>query len=162
MVYAAGNNSYFGLEQADTMATILAYDTPKGPAIGIYENIFNSRALGVYKRFIGDDGAFVISEGKDNQIYRESRVPSKRWQKYIEASYLSNLSDMSEYKEKESGDLGIKETALQISYDIRDMGGISKVYNMTSHTACLYNFVESVRGEETLNYDAIESYKSEV
>ncbi len=161
-VYATGNNSYFGLEQADTMATILEYDTPKGPAIGIYENISNSRAIGVYERFIGDDGAFVISEGKDNQIYRESRVPSKRWQKYIDAGYLANLADMAEYKEKESGDSGIKETAPQISYDIKDMAGMDKVYNMNSHTAHLYNFVESVRGEETLNYDAIESYKSEV
>ena len=161
-VYAAGNNSYFGLEQADTMATILEYDTPKGPAIGIYENISNSRAIGVYERFIGDDGAFVISEGKDNQIYRESRVPARRWEKYVEAGYLSNLADMAEYKEKESGDSGIKETAPQISYDIKDMAGMSKVYNMAAHTAHLYNFVETVRGEETLNYDAIESYKSEV
>lgn len=161
-VYAAGNNSYFGLEQADTMATILEYDTPKGPAIGIYENISNSRAIGVYERFIGDDGAFVISEGKDNQIYRESRVPARRWEKYIEAGYLSNLADMAEYKEKESGDSGIKETAPQISYDIKDMAGMSKVYNMAAHTAHLYNFVETVRGEETLNYDAVESYKSEV
>ncbi len=161
-VYASGNNSYFGLEQADTMATILEYDTPKGPAIGIYENISNSRAVGVYERFIGDDGAFIISEGKDNKIYRESRVSSKRWKKYIDKGYLSNLADMQQYKEKESGDSGIKETAPQISYDIKDMNDMDKVYNLAAHTAHLYNFVESVRGEETLNYDAEESYKSEV
>lgn len=161
-VYAAGNNSYFGLEQADTMATILEYDTPKGPAIGIYENISNSRAVGVYERFIGDDGAFIISEGKDNKIYRESRVSSKRWKKYIDKGYLSNLADMQQYKEKESGDSGIKETAPQISYDIKEMNDMDKIYNLAAHTAHLYNFVESVRGEESLNYDAEESYKSEV
>lgn len=161
-VYASGNNSYFNLEQADTMATILEYDTPNGPAIGIYENISNSRAIGVYERFIGDKGAFVISEGKDNKIYRESSVEAEEWKKYVDAGYLSNLADMQEYKAKESGDSGIKETAPQISYDIKDMSGMDKVYNLASHTAHLYNFVESVREEESLNYDAIESYKSEV
>ena len=161
-VYAAGNNSYFGLEQADTMATILEYDTPKGPAIGIYENISNSRAVGVYERFIGDDGAFIISEGKDNKIYRESKVAAEGWKKYIDKGYISNLADMQQYKEKESGDSGIKETAPQISYDIKDMNDMDKVYNLAAHTAHLYNFVESVREEETLNYDAVESYKSEV
>lgn len=161
-VYASGNNSYFGFEQADTMATILEYDTPKGPAIGIYENISNSRAIGVYERFVGDDGAFIISEGKDNKIYRESRVSSKRWKKYIDKGYLANLADMEQYKAKEAGDSGIKETAPQISYDIKDMADMDKVYNLASHTAHLYNFVESVREEEKLNYDAVESYKSEV
>ena len=161
-VYAAGNNSYFNFEQADTMATILEYDTPNGPAIGIYENISNSRAIGVYERFIGDNGAFIISEGKDNKIYRESRVHSKKWQKYIEAGYISNLADMQKYKEKESGDSGIKETAPQISYDINKMNDMDKVYNLAAHTAHLYNFIETVREEEKLNYDAIKSYKSEV
>ncbi|WP_431127656.1 Gfo/Idh/MocA family protein [Flagellimonas flava] len=161
-VYAAGNNSYFNFEQADTMATILEYDTPKGPAIGIYENISNSRAIGVYERFIGDDGAFIISQGKDNKIFRESRVEAKQWQEYIDAGYISNLADMQKYKEKESGDSGIKETAPQISYDINEMKDMDKVYNLASHTAHLYNFIESVREEEKLNYDAITSYKSEV
>ncbi len=161
-VYAAGNNSYFGFEQADTMATILEYDTPNGPAIGIYENISNSRAIGVYERFVGDDGAFIISEGKDNKIYRESRVHSKAWQKYIDKGYISNLADMQKYKEKESGDSGIKETAPQISYDINEMKDMDKVYNLAAHTAHLYNFIETVREEEKLNYDAIKSYKSEV
>ncbi|MEL6655758.1 MAG: Gfo/Idh/MocA family oxidoreductase [Bacteroidota bacterium] len=161
-VYATGNNSYFKYEQADTMATILEYDTPKGPAIGIYENISNSRAIGVYERFIGDDGAFIISEGKDNKIYRESRVKAKRWQRYIDAGYISNLADMQKYREEEVGDSGIKETAPQISYDIKNMVDMDRVYNLQAHTAHLYNFVETVRGEETLNYDAITSYKSEV
>ncbi|MGX1928864.1 Gfo/Idh/MocA family protein [Flagellimonas sp. 2504JD4-2] len=161
-IYATGNNSYFNFEQADTMATILEYDTPNGPAIGVYENISNSRAIGVYERFIGDDGAFIISQGKNNKIYRESRVDGQRWQKYIDAGYITNLADMQKYKEKESGDSGIKETAPQISYDIDEMLDMDKVYNMASHTAHLYNFIESVRGEEKLNYDAITSYKSEV
>jgi len=161
-VYASGNNSYFGLEQADTMATILEYDTPKGPAIGIYENISNSRAKGVFESFIGDEGTFNIAEGDGNQIYRESSISADKWQKYIDKGYIANLADMQEYKEKEQGDSGIKATAPQISYDIKDMSGMKKVYNMQSHTAHLYNFVESVRGEETLNYDAIESYRSEV
>ena len=161
-VYATGNNSYFKHEQADTMATILEYDTPKGPAIGIYENISNSRAIGVYERFVGDDGAFIISEGKDNKIYRESRVKAKRWQRYINAGYISNLADMQKYQEEEAGDSGIIETAPQISYDIKNMVDMDRVYNLQSHTAHLYNFVETVRGEETLNYDAITSYKSEV
>ncbi len=161
-VYAAGNNSYFNFEQADTMATILEYDTPNGPAIGIYENISNSRAIGVYERFIGDEGAFIISEGKDNKIYRESKVKSNKWQKYIDRGYISNLADMQKYKEKEAGDSGIKETAPQISYNINEMNDMDKVYNLASHTAHLYNFIESVREEETLNYDAVESYKSEV
>ncbi len=161
-VYATGNNSYFGLEQADTMATILEYDTPNGPAIGIYENISNSRAIGVYERFIGDDGAFIISEGKDNKIYRESKVEAKAWQKYIDKGYISNLASMQKYKAKESGDSGIKETAPQISYDINKMKDMDKVYNLAAHTAHLYNFIETVREKETLNYDAITSYKSEV
>ncbi|MEM0932489.1 MAG: Gfo/Idh/MocA family oxidoreductase [Bacteroidota bacterium] len=161
-VYATGNNSYFNFEQADTMATILEYDTPKGPAIGIYENISNSRAIGVYERFIGDHGAFIISEGKDNKIYRESRVDSKAWEKYINAGYITNLADMQKYKAKESGDSGIKETAPQVSYDINEMKDMGKIYNLAAHTAHFYNFVESVREEEQLNYDAITSYKSEV
>ena len=161
-VYATGNNSYFNFEQADTMATILEYDTPKGPAIGIYENISNSRAIGVYERFIGDDGAFIISEGKDNKIYRESRVQAESWKKYIDKGYISNLADMQQYKEKESGDSGIKETAPQISYDINEMKDMGKVYNLNAHTAHLYNFVETVREEEQLNYDAEKSFKSEV
>ncbi|MBV6646160.1 MAG: Gfo/Idh/MocA family oxidoreductase [Cyclobacteriaceae bacterium] len=161
-VYATGNNSYFGFEQADTMATILEYDTPSGKAIGIYENISNSRAIGVYERFIGDDGAFIITEGKGNKIYRESRVPAEKWQKYIDKGYLSNMGDLMAYKSKEQGDSGIKETAPQVSYDIKDMADMDKVYNMASHTAHLYNFIESVRENETLNYDAEESYKSEV
>lgn len=161
-IYATGNNSYFNFEQADTMATILEYDTPNGPAIGIYENISNSRAIGVYERFIGDNGAFIISEGKDNKIYRESRVKSDVWQKYIDAGYISNMADMKKYKAKQSGDSGIMETAPQISYNINEMRDMDKVYNLPAHTAHLYNFIESVRGEETLNYDAETSYKSEV
>ena len=39
---------------------------------------------------------------------------------------------------------------------------MDKVYNLAAHTAHLYNFIESVREEEKLNYDAIKSYKSEV
>ena len=161
-IYATGNNSYFNFEQADTMATILEYETANGPAIGIYENISNSRAIGVYERFIGDNGAFIISEGKDNKIYRESRVEASSWDKYIEAGYISNLADMQKYKEKESGDSGIKETAPQVSYDINEMNDMDKVYNLAAHTAHFYNFIESVREEERLNYDAITSYKSEV
>ncbi|MEL7223107.1 MAG: Gfo/Idh/MocA family oxidoreductase, partial [Bacteroidota bacterium] len=161
-VYATGNNAYFGHEQADTMATILEYDTPNGPAIGMYENISNSRAVGVYERFIGDEGAFIISEGKDNKIYRESRVKAKQWKPYIDAGYIANLGDMQKYKAEESGDSGIKETAPQISYDIKEMNDMDKVYNLQAHTAHLYNFVETVRGEETLNYDAITAYKSEI
>ena len=161
-VYATGNNSYFGLEQADTMATILEYDTPGGPAIGIYENISNSRAIGVYERFIGDEGSMNISESTENKIFREASIPEEKWQKFVDKGYIANLADMKEYKEKELGDSGIKETAPQISYDIKDMSGMKKVYNLQAHTAHLYNFVESVREKETLNYDAIESYKSEV
>jgi len=161
-VYATGNNSYFKFEQADTMATILEYDTDNGPAIGIYENISNSRALGVYERFIGDQGAFSISEDKDNKIYRESKVPSDAWQKYVDAGYISNVGSMQKYKAKKSGDSGIMETAPQVSYDINEMNDMDKVYNMGAHSAHLYNFVEAVRGEETLNYDAITSYQSEV
>ena len=89
-VYATGNNSYFGFEQADTMATILEYETANGPAIGIYENISNSRAVGVYERFIGENGAFIISEGKDNKIYRESRVSAQDWKKYEDKGYISS------------------------------------------------------------------------
>jgi hypothetical protein len=54
------------------------------------------------------------------------------------------------------------ETAPQISYNINEMRDMDKVYNLPAHTAHLYNFIESVRGEETLNYDAETSYKSEV
>lgn len=161
-VYATGNNSYFGLEQADTMATILEYDTAAGPAIGIYENISNSRAMGVYERFIGDQGAFEISESSTNKIYRESSVKAEDWQTYIDKGYLLNQADVNKYKAKESGDSGIKETAPQISYDINEMKDMDRVYNLAAHTAHLYNFVETVRENETLNYNAIESYKSEV
>ena len=127
-VYATGNNAYFGHEQADTMATILEYDTPDGPAIGIYENISNSRAIGVYERFIGDQGAFIISEGKDNKIYRESAVKASKWQKYIDKGYIENEAGLQKYKAKEVGDSGIKETAPQISYQIdkiKDLDGKS-------------------------------------
>ncbi len=161
-VYASGNNSYFGFEQADTMATILEYDTPKGPAIGIYENISNSRAVGVYERFVGDKGAFVISEQKENKIYRESSVEASEWQKYIDKGYLNNLAGLNKYKAKESGDSGIKETAPQISYDINEIKDLEVIYNLPAHTAHLMNFVEAVKGNETLNYDAVEAYKSEV
>lgn len=161
-VYATGNNSYYGLEQADTMATILEYNTPSGKAIGIYENISHSRALGVFERFIGDNGAFVISEGKDNKIYRESRVAAEKWQQYVNKGYLKNEAGLSAYKSKEQGDSGIKETAPQISYEIDDMNDMDKVYNLNPHTAHLYNFVESVLGNETLNYNAVEAYKSEL
>ncbi|NER14420.1 Gfo/Idh/MocA family oxidoreductase [Leptobacterium flavescens] len=161
-VYATGNNSYFGYEQADTMATILEYDTPSGPAIGIYENISNSRAIGVYERFIGDQGAFIISEGKDNKIYRESAVEASKWQKYIDKGYIENEAGLAKYKAKEVGDSGIKETAPQISYKIDQIKDMDVVYNLPAHTAHLKNFIETVRGNETLNYDAVESYKSEV
>ena len=165
-VYATGNNSYHGHEQADTMATILEYDTPKGKSIGIYENISNSRAVGNFERFVGDKGAFIISEGKENKIYRESRVDASEWQKYVDMNYLTRSSDMSLYKGQNKlnaqADSGIRETAPQVSYNIKEMGDMDKVYNMRAHTAHLYNFIESVRGEETLNYTAIESYKSEV
>jgi len=161
-IYATGNNSYFGLEQADTMATILEYETKNGPAIGIYENISNSRAIGVFERFIGDEGTFNISEGSENKIYRESSVSEEQWQPYIAKGYIANMANMEKYKDQVQGDSGIIETAPQVSYDINDISGMKKVYNMASHTAHLYNFVESVREEETLNYDAVESYKSEV
>ena len=161
-VYASGNNSYFGFEQADTMATILEYDTPKGPALGIYENISNSRAIGVYERFVGDKGAFIISEGKDNKIYRESAVDAKEWDPMVKKGYLSNYAKLAKYKEKESGDSGIKETAPQISYDIAEIKDMDVIYNLQAHTAHLKNFIEAVRGIEKLNYDAIEAYKSEV
>ncbi|MFP2997013.1 Gfo/Idh/MocA family oxidoreductase [Spongiivirga sp. MCCC 1A20706] len=161
-VYATGNNSYYGLEQADTMATILEYDTPNGKAIGIYENISHSRAIGVNERFIGDKGAFIISEGKDNKIYRESRVNANEWQQYIDRGFLKNLSGLKGYKSKEQGDSGIKETAPQVSYEINEMQEMDKVYNLNSHTAHLYNFIEAIIGNEKLNYDAISSYKSEL
>ena len=161
-VYASGNNSYFGFEQADTMATILEYDTPRGPAIGIYENISNSRAIGVYERFVGDKGAFIISEGKDNKIYRESSVDAEEWEPLVKKGYLSRLSKLEKYKAKESGDSGIKETAPQISYDIDEIKDLDVVYNLPAHTAHLKNFIEAIRGIEKLNYDAISAYKSEV
>jgi len=161
-VYATGNNSYFGFEQADTMATILEYDTPKGPAIGIYENISNSRAIGVYERFVGDKGAFIISEGKDNKIYRESRVKAEEWKPLINKGYIDRYSKVAKYKAKESGDSGIKETAPQIVYDINEIKDLDVVYNLPAHTAHLKNFIESVRGIEKLNYDAVKAYKSEV
>ncbi|MEL7003807.1 MAG: Gfo/Idh/MocA family oxidoreductase [Bacteroidota bacterium] len=161
-VYATGNNSFFGFEQADTMATILEYETAKGPAIGIYENISNSRAIGVYERFIGENGAFIISEGKDNKIYRESRVSAEAWKKYEDKGYISSLSNLTKYKAKEVGDSGIKETAPQISYDIKDYNDMDVVYNLPAHTAHLKNFVQAIRGNEKLNYDGIEAYKSEL
>ncbi|MDY8136145.1 Gfo/Idh/MocA family oxidoreductase [Aquimarina sp. 2201CG5-10] len=161
-VYATGNNSYFGFEQADTMATILEYDTPNGPAIAMYENISNSRAIGVYERFIGDQGAFIISEGKENKIYRESKVAAEKWQQYIDKGYIQNEAGLAKYKAKEVGDSGIKETAPQVSYQIDKIKDMDVVYNLPAHTAHLKNFIETVRGNETLNYDAIESYRSEV
>ena len=161
-VYATGNNSYFGFEQADTMATILEYDTPKGPAIGIYENISNSRAIGVYERFVGDNGAFIISEGKDNKIYRESRVKADEWKHLIDKGYIDQYSKVAKYKAKESGDSGIRETAPQIAYDIKDIKDLDIIYNLPAHTAHLKNFIEAVRGVEKLNYDAEMAFKSEV
>ncbi|MGB3466176.1 MAG: Gfo/Idh/MocA family oxidoreductase [Cyclobacteriaceae bacterium] len=161
-VYATGNNSYFGFEQADTMATILEYDTPKGPAIGIYENISNSRAIGVYERFVGDKGAFIISEGKENKIYRESRVKEEEWRSIIKKGYIGQYNKIAKYKAKESGDSGIKETAPQIMYDIDEIKDMDVVYNLPAHTAHLKNFIESIKGIEKLNYDAEMAYKSEV
>lgn len=161
-VYATGNNSYFGFEQADTMATILEYETAKGPAIGIYEVISNSRAIGVHEKFIGDRGMITISQGPENKIYREARVEADEWTKYEQKGYIVNLANKENTEGKKQGDSGIMETAPQISYDIKEYKDMDKVYNMASHSAHLYNFVQAVRGKETLNHDAIESYKSEV
>ena len=156
-VMASGGTDYYDgktHEWPDAMMVVYTYETSKGTVRAFYQTVNTNGNLGHYEKFLGDEGALVISEDKGlANVYREGSSPD--WDRWVNLDYLTRPGP----KEggKEGGALiAVTETAPPPHY------GVPVAFDEPFHKPHLQNFFDAVRGRVKLNCPPEAAYQTAV
>jgi predicted dehydrogenase len=148
-VMASGGTDYWtDHEWYDNVIAIYEFRTKDGPVRATYQTLTTNSSNGYFEQFMGDEGTLVISEASSRgDIYREGWVPQEKWAKFDEKGIVKFIPpeekkiDASKAKTK----MDVRESPKPARYNI------PVEMDVPYHQPHLVNFVESVRGNATLN-----------
>lgn len=166
-VHASGGRSHFtDREHFDNVMCLFDYDTRQGNARAFYQVLTTTSAGGgYYESFMGTEGTISISEREAyTNIYKESWVPSAKWDELVEKGYLKKVS--SGTNPSDSGAIASYESAPPDKYALP--GGLGIIENRKGETKAkpphqphVENFFDAIRGNAKLNCDARHALESE-
>lgn len=145
-VIASAGTDYYDKEThqwPDTVLAALEYETPKGMVRAAYQNINTNSNLGSFEKFLGDQGAMLLSEavGMAN-VYPEATA--RDWDRWVNLEYLSRPPG-KEKKEEGPGVISVTESVGPEHYTI------PVKFDDPNHKPHVQNFFAAVRGEEAPN-----------
>ena len=159
-VIADGGTDYWeGREWYDNVVASFEHQTKTGTVRALYQTISTNNSGGFHEKFMGDEGALVISEHTwGNKVERQWWVDAEKWEPWIKKGYLK--STVLPKKFSENGIEIIPDPSLPSpppSYDI-PVPWKYKPY----HLLHLENFFDAIRGKAALNCPAEVGYQTTV
>jgi len=159
-VVASGGVDYWaGHEWYDTVMAVYEYETKAGMVRAFYQTGTTNSNGGYFETFMGDEGTLTISEASARgSVYKEGWIPEEAWNKWVEAEYIRKPKAVAVAK---------GEAEAEAVLDVRastppDEYKIPVTMNVPYHQPHLLNFLNAIRGTETLNCPAEIGYETAV
>ncbi len=162
-VIASGRTNYYDKkthEWYDTVMAVYEYETPQGPVTAFYQTISTNSSMGYYETFMGDEGTLVISEfSLLGEVYREPRIDSRAWAKWIKMGYLKAPKEMDTHEREFTLPMNIDESPPPFKMPTYKLPvKMNKLY----HQPHLENFFDAIRSKAKLNCPAEIGYETAV
>ena len=164
-VTASGGADYYdSLEWHDNVMAIYEFDTAQGPVRAFYQVLTTTSAGGGYfEYFMGDQGSIKMSENpKYTTVFREARAPD--WNKYVDQGFLKKKGEaavrpwqvpLPPARAESSATVDVRETAALDAFEVNaSLDGYI-------HQPHIENFLNTIRGEATLNCPGHEALQCE-
>ncbi len=165
-VMANGRTAYLDKETHewyDTVMAVYEYETASGSVLAYYQIISSNSSLEYYEKFLGDQGTLVVSElSHRSGVYREQRIPRKRWRKWVELGYLKPPEEMADYEREIAIPIYLVSETPPSSLYKQLPYKIPVEMQKSFHQPHLENFFDAVRGKAELNCPAEVGYETAV
>ena len=154
-VMAAGGNDFYKKDWYDDVMCIYEFDkTFQGfPARAVYQVLTTTSVGGYFEQFFGTDGTIKMSENPalTKEFMESGREDLKeKWNKLVENGKLIKLAD-TETKIADARETGKpKEYGFEVDFKGKMI-----------HQWHLENFLNTIRGKDTLNCDAEHAFEAE-
>jgi predicted dehydrogenase len=147
-VIASGGIDYWkDHEWYDNVMAVYEYETKTGLVRAFYQTLTTNSANGYYECFMGDEGTLLISEASNRgSVYREGWVDEAKWDPWVAKGYIKKSKGL--IAAESGGDeavLDVRESIPAAEYKLPVE--LTDPY----HQPHLMNFVNAIRGTETLN-----------
>lgn len=155
VIASCGKDHYKHHEHFDTNMAIYEYELPNGETgRAFYQVLTTTSSLGFMERFMGLDGTLAFSENpRWNTVYKEVNAPD--WSEWKEKGYL--IKEDEKQPEGEDVVVDVRQSPQPEAWEVP-----GSELDKPIHWYHLTNFVESVRGNATLNCPAEIGYRTAV
>ncbi len=160
-VMATGALDYWkglGREWYDNVMAIYEYETKDGLVRAFYQTITTNSRGGFYEAFMGDEGMINISEaaGTWDGIYRESWLPSEKWEPWVKKGYLKGPVVEETKPAETTAVLDLRASVPPPKYEL------PLKMEKSAHQPHLENFFDAIRGKAKLTCPAEVGYETAV
>jgi len=158
-VMAAGGTEYYDRkthEWCDTVMAILEYPVRQRTVRVLYQIVASNGNLGYYEKFLGADGALVISEAAGlANLFREATAPD--WGKWVNLGFLVQTGKRPDQTDgTRTSVVSITDSVTQTHYTV------PVEFKEPIQKAHLENFFAAIQGKAQLNCPAEVGYAAAV